>query len=190
MSIWLAAKWITLQAFWSLIRIKRRKRNRQDVFWGFFCSSCYSNRGSLSNSTWRVPETEESHANLSRVVDCFTGEIHHSRETGPPEQPQREARRTLVQSRPSAAPQTNTRPSQTQFFIPLCLANRTLRGCASHPRHPKSDILSGCACRNNRSLPASPRGGRGPSLASLVARWVFVDPCSLFDLKKKHAIPR
>ena len=88
--------------------------------------------GSLSNSTWHVPETEASHAgNLSRVVDCFTGEIHHSRETGPPEQPQREIRRPLAQSRPSAVPQKNTRPSQTQFFIPLCLAN-----------HPSTDQVT------------------------------------------------
>ena len=81
--------------------------------------------GSLSNSTWHVPETEASHANLSGVVDCFTGEIHHSRETGPLEQPQREIRRPLEESRPSAAPEKKTRPSQTLFFIPLCLANHT-----------------------------------------------------------------
>ena len=33
-------------------------------------------------------ETEASHANLSRVADCFTDEIHHFRERGPREQPQ------------------------------------------------------------------------------------------------------
>lgn len=33
-------------------------------------------------------ETEESHANLSRIVNCFRDEIHDSREAGPPEQPQ------------------------------------------------------------------------------------------------------
>ena len=81
------------------------------------------NWGSLSNSTWHVPETEASHTNLSRVVDCSTGEIHHSRETGPPEQSQHEVQRPPAQSKPSAAPQKMTRPSQTQFFIPPRLAN-------------------------------------------------------------------
>ena len=50
------------------------------------------NLGSSSDSTWHVPGTEGSHANVSRVVDCFTGETHHSRETGPPNQPQPEVR--------------------------------------------------------------------------------------------------
>ena len=177
--------------------------------------------GRLSNSTWHVPETEASRENLSRVVDCFTGEIHNSRETGPPEQPQREVRRPPAQSRPSAAPRKMTRPSQTQFFISLCLANHAstdqvttslscstavspslllawgfgaapvaaacvgLRGCASHPRHHKSDSLFGGAGRNYRLLTAAPRGGRGPLLASsLVDLW-----CSLtlvrYSISKK-----
>ena len=72
--------------------------------------------GNLSASTWHVPEIEASHANLSRVADCFTGEIQHSRETGPPEQPQHEVRRCLAQSRPSAAPRT---------IFPLCHASHT-----------------------------------------------------------------
>ena len=127
--------------------------------------------GSLSNSAWHIPGTEASHTNLSRVVD-FTGEIYHSRETGPPEQPQREVRRYLAQSRPSAAPKKITRPSQTQFFIHLCLVNHTstdqvttwlrksiavslsllpaacvgLRGCATHLRNPKSE------CAKSESL--------------------------------------
>ena len=81
--------------------------------------------GSLSNSPWHVPETEASPANMSRVVDTCTEEIHHPRETGPPEQPQGEVRRSLAQGRPSAVHQNLTRPSQTQFFIPLCLAKQT-----------------------------------------------------------------
>ena len=60
-----------------------------------------------------------------RAVGYFTDKIHRSREAGSPEQPQREVRRPLAQGRPSAAPQKNTRPSQTQFFIPLDLANHT-----------------------------------------------------------------
>ena len=92
---------------------KTKKRIPHEVFGGFFRSWCYSIWGSLPNSTWHIPETEASHANLSRVVDCFTGEIHYPRETGPLQQPQREVRRPLAQSRPSVAPQKITRPSQT-----------------------------------------------------------------------------
>ena len=40
-------------------------------------------------------DTEVNHANLCLVVDCFTGEIHQSREAGPPKRPQREPRRPL-----------------------------------------------------------------------------------------------
>ena len=83
------------------------------------------NLGSLSSSMWHVPETEARHANLSRVVDCFTSEIYHSRETGPPEQPQREVRRTLAQSTPSAAPQNLQGRRKPSFSSLFCLANHT-----------------------------------------------------------------
>ena len=43
------------------------------------------------------------------------------------------------------------------------------RGCASHPGHPKIGSHLGGAGRNSRPLTTAPRGGRGPSLASLVA---------------------
>ena len=110
-------------------------------------------------------ETEANRANLSLVVDCFRGEIHQSREAGPPERPQPEARRPLAQSRPPTAPQKKSGPSQTQFFTPLYLPNHTstdqvttsLRssiaasasllaawgfGAApAHPRDPKSCLL-------------------------------------------------
>ena len=168
----------------------KNKRITQGSIFGFLLLFVLFNLGVLSNSTWHVPVTEASHANLSRVVDCFTGEIRHSRETGPPEQAQREVRRPLPQSRQSAAPQKITRPSQTQFFIPLCLANHRstdqvvqkfdrcilvaaacvgLGGYASHPRRPKSDSLFGGVGRNNRPPTAAHKGGRGPSLVSLVA---------------------
>ena len=49
-------------------------------------------------------ETEANHANLCRVIDCFRGEIHPSREAGPPERPQREPRRPLAQRRPPTGP--------------------------------------------------------------------------------------
>ena len=175
---------------------RRKKRLRNQVFGISFAVVVLFNLKSFSNSTWHVPETETSHANLSRVGDGFTGESHRSRETGPPEQPHREVRRPLAQSRTSAAPQTNTRPSQTQFFIPPFSANHTsvdqvttslrgsiavfipvaaacvgLQGCASHEIHPKSDNLSGGAGRNHRPLTAAPRGRPGPLLASLVALW-------------------
>ena len=72
------------------------------------------------------------------------------------------------------APQKITRPSQPSFSS--LFASQTsraprsrLRGCASHPRQPKSDSLFGGAGRNNRPLTKAPLGGRGPSLASLVA---------------------
>ena len=77
-------------------------------------------------SIWRVCpprrgvslESEANRANLCLVVDCFRGDIHQSREAGPPERPQPEARRPLARSRPPTAPQKKTRPSQTQFFHP------------------------------------------------------------------------
>ena len=59
------------------------------------------------------------------VVDCFRREIHQSREAGPPERPQPEARRPLARSSPPTAPQKKSRSSQTQFFTPLCLPNHT-----------------------------------------------------------------
>ena len=116
-------KRITKQA----IRIESvgRKRTQQELFWELFGSPCDFNLGSLSSSTWHVPETEASHTNLSRVVHCVRGEIHHPREAGPPTPPQREARRPLAQSRPPAAPQKNTRPSQTQFFVLFRVPNHT-----------------------------------------------------------------
>ena len=146
-------------------------------------------------------ETEANHANICLVVDCFRGEIHQSREAGPPERPQPEARRPLAQSRPPTAPQKNSRPSQTQFFIPLCLPNHTstdqvttsLRssiavsasllaawgfGAApAHPRDPKSDSLLSDAGKTSLPLAAALRGGSAPSLASLVANGCFLTLC-------------
>ena len=121
-------------------------------------------------------ETQANHATICLVVDCFRGDIHQSREAGPPERPQSEARRPLTQSRPPTAPQTKSRPSQTQFFIPLCLPNHTstdqvttslissiavsgsllaawrFGAARAHPRHSNSDSLC-------------------PMLAKRVCRW-------------------
>ena len=135
------------------------------------------------------------------MVDCFRGEIHQSREAGPPERLQREARRALAQSRPPTAPQEKSRRSRTQVFTRLCLPNHTsinqvttsLRssiavspsllatwgfGAApAHPRDPKSDILLAGAGKTSLPLAAALRGGRAPSLASLVANGCFLTSC-------------
>jgi hypothetical protein len=159
-------------------------------------------------------ETEANHANLCLVVDCFRGEIHQSREAGAPEWPQPEARRPLAQSRPPTAPQKKSRPSQTQFFISLCLPNHTstdqvttsLRsliavsrsllaawgfGAApAYPRDPKSDGLLSGAGKTSLPLAAVLRGGRAPSLASLVANGCFLTSLRYSILEHKQVFPR
>ena len=153
--------------------------------------------GSLSNSTWNASETEASHANVSLVVDCFPSEIHPSRETGSPEQSHPEIRRPLAQSRPSAAFLQFTRQGRRKTSFSPFFASRTtgaltrsrlrtsLRssiavsswllpamgsGAASATQDVSRAIASFVgAGRNNRPLTAAPRGGRRPSLASLVA---------------------
>ena len=102
------------------------------------------NLGSLSNSTWHVPETEASPANLSRVVDCFIGEIHHSRGTGSPEQPQREVRRPLAQSRPSAAPRKSYKAVANPIFHPFL------------PRKPHYSSTDQVTTSLRKSIAASP----------------------------------
>ena len=114
------------------------------------------------------------------------------------QRPQPEARRPLAQSRPPTAPQKNSRPSQAQFFIPLfpnhtstdqvttslgssiavsasLLAAWGFGAAPAHPRHPKSDSLLSDAGKTCLPLAAALRGGSAPSLASLVAKRVFVD---------------
>ena len=159
-------------------------------------------------------ETDSSHPNLSRVIDCFRGEVHHSREAGPPEQPQREARRPPAQSRSLAAPKIIVRPSRTKSFIPLRPPNRTstdqvtisltssidvspsllpawgFGAAPSHPRNLKSDSPSIVAGSNRQPLATAPPGGRGPSFASL-----FALACSLTLVRysiasTSYAIPR
>ena len=90
-------------------------------------------------------ETEPSHANLSRVVDCFRGEIHHSRDAGPPGQPQREVRRPLAQSGPPAAPEFFTRPRHTQFCVHLYPPNhKRTNEVTTH----RSEVRFLCSCRS------------------------------------------
>ena len=181
--------------------IFKRVKFDKNSFWTFFVRFLRSIWGVCPTRRGVSHETEANHANLCLVVDCFRGEIHRSREAGPPERPQREARRPLAQSRPPTAPQKNSRPSQTQFFIPLCLPNHTstdqvttsLRssiavsgsllaawgfGAApAHPRHPKSDSLLSDAGKTSLPLAAALRGGSAPSLASLVANGCFLTLC-------------
>ena len=150
-------------------------------------------------------ETEANQANLYLVVDCSRGEIHQSRQARPPERPQPEARRPLAQSRPPTAPQKKSRPSHTQFSIPLCLPNHTstdqvttsLRssmavsasllaawvfGAApAHPRHPKSDSLLSDAGKTSLPLAAAL-----PGVARLVGcQRVFLDLVRYSNLKHK-----
>ena len=66
--------------------------------------------------------------------------------------------------------------------IPVAVACVGFRACARHPRRPKRDSIYGGAGRNNRPLTAAPWGGRGPSLASLVALGVG---CSLTLVRNK-----
>ena len=107
------------------------------------------------------------------------------------------------------------RPSQKQFFIPLCLPNHTstdqvttslrssiavsssllaawgFRAAPAHTCDPKSDSFVSGAGKTSLPLAAALRGGRAPSLASLVANGccltLYVIHLGLFLTKKKHA---
>ena len=124
-------------------------------------------------------------------------------ERRPPEQPQSEVRRPRAQSRPSAAPQTSTRPSQTQFVIPLRLASHTstdqvmtsLRssiavspsllpawGFGAASATQERSPLRRCRQKQPAADPGAPERTR--AVARLVGYLlVFVDPCALFGLK-------
>ena len=114
-------------------------------------------------------------------------------EVGPPEQPQRGLRRSLAQRRPPATLRKQPRPPQTQFFVALHLESYTTNyhmmtslrrstaispsllpvsagGVApAHPRDTWSHSLQAPAGQKNLRLAAALRGGREPSLASVVA---------------------
>ena len=90
-----------------------------------------------------------------------------------------------------------SRPLQTQFFIPLHLPNHTstdkvtssiavsasllaawgFGAAPAHPRDPKSDSLLSDPGKTSLPLAAALRGGRAPSLASLVANRCFLPLC-------------
>ena len=148
-------------------------------------------------------ETEANHATLRLVVDCSRGEIHQSREAGPPERPQPKARRPLAQSRPSTAPQKKNKAVANPVFHPSlppkphqhgpgedfaekfdrCIrvaAGRVgLWGGVSPPKTPKSYRFLSDAGKKSLPLPAALRGGRAPSLASWVANECFLTLCVL-----------
>ena len=136
--------------------------------------------GSTSNSMWHVPGTNAS---------------HHTRETGPPEQPQREVRRPLLaQSRPSAAAQKilqgRRKPSVSSLFASritraptrprlrsevrsLCPRRCCLRG-ASGLRQPPRDIPRAIA---SSAVPAEvvsrwPRRSPGEDAGRRSPRWL------------------
>ena len=97
--------------------IFKRIKIRQERFLDFFVRFLRSIWGVCPTRLGVSHETEANRANLCLFVDCFRGEIHQSRNAGPPERPQRETQRPLAQSRPLTATQKKSRPAQTQFFI-------------------------------------------------------------------------
>ena len=137
--------------------------------------------------------TEAGHTNWCHVVGWLRGERPPLREVGPPEQPQRGLRRSLAQRRPPATLRKQSRPPQTPFFVALHLESNTtnyhittsLRSSTAispsllpvsggrvapvHPRDAYSHSLLVAAGENNLPLAAPLRGGREPSLASVVA---------------------
>ena len=122
-------------------------------------------------------ETEENRANLCLVVDCFRGQIHQSREAGPPERPQPEARRPLAQSRPPTTPQKTIKAVANPVFhsslSPKPHEHRPGDGFAQ-----KFDrcirVASGrVGLRGGASPPKTPQGAIAsyPMLAKRVCRW-------------------
>ena len=173
------------------------RSNQQEVLLDLFVRFLRSTWGVGPTRHGVFHETEANHANLCLVADSFRAEIHQYREAGPPEQPHHEARRPLAQSRPPTAPKKNQGLSQTQLFIFLCLLNHASTDQATtsfrssmlvawgfgaalaHPRNPKSNSLLSGADKTSLPLAAALRGGRAPSLASLVANGCFLTSCVL-----------
>ena len=139
-------------------------------------------------------ETEANHANLC-LVDCFRGKIHQSREARPPERPQREARRPLSSTENTAdGAYQETRPSQTQFFTPLCVPNHASTNQVTTSlkssiavsllgrRKPTQEISRAIAsypsrCRLNESAAGRGAPGRTRAVARLAgSQRVFHDP--------------
>ena len=109
-----------------MIRIKRKITNSTRSLLLLFIS-CYSTWGVYPTRRGMLLKSEQ--ATQTQAVPSTapqTGERSSiPRETGPPEQPQRDARQLLEQSnRPPNQNKTRGR-RKTQFFIPLRLANHS-----------------------------------------------------------------
>ena len=63
--------------------IFKRVKFDKNSFWTFFVRFLRSIWGVCPTRRGVSHETEANHANICLVVDCFRGEIHQSRETGP-----------------------------------------------------------------------------------------------------------
>ena len=63
--------------------VVKRVKFDEKSFWTFFVRFLHSIWGVCRTRCGVSHETESNHANLCFVVDCFRGEIHQSRETGP-----------------------------------------------------------------------------------------------------------
>ena len=172
---------------------KTKKMNSTTSFLGLLLLFVIFNLGSLSNSTWHVPKTEAT--TQTWAVSSTASQLRSTI-------PEREVRRILAQSRPSAAPQKITRPSQTQFFISLCLANNTstdqvmtsiISSIAVFPSllpawgfgaaPVTQDVPRAIASSAVPKQMAADRGAPGEEAGRRSPRWllrVFVDPRALF----------
>ena len=147
------------------------------------------------------------------IVDCFRGEIHQSGEAGPPERPQSKARRPLARRKIAHGGSKNIRPSQTHIFIPHRLPNHTrtdqvttsprssiavspsllaawgFAAAPVHPRDAKRNSLVSDAGKTSLLLGAAIRGGRVPSLASLVANGCFLTSLAFIEFRAQTGSP-
>ena len=113
---------ITKRAF---SREIQKHQIQQEALLDFFVQFLFSIWGVCQTRRGMFHETEANHANLCLVVDCFRGEIHQSRESEPPERPQREARRPLAQRRPPTGPKKNEGRRKPGFSSLLLFPNHT-----------------------------------------------------------------
>ena len=145
-------------------------------------------------------ETEANHANRCLVVNCFRGQIHQSREAGPPSgrratpdgpQPRQDSPRLQKENQsrckpilsclfalclPNYATSTNLVKTLIKRSIdvsPSLLPSLRFGAALAHSRNPKSDRLIASYGKMSVSLAAALRGGRTPSLTSSVANACF-----------------
>lgn len=185
--IWLGEKWTAKQEYFQL-------KSRNSIFSTYLCfflSNLAIELRFVVGPTRRsiFHKTDASHAKLSGVVNCLTGEIHQSREVGPLEQPQREVHPRRLNKRKGIAksvvhlflPQHHTKtdqvtpsPRRLADVSPSLLARVGLRDCANHPEHVRRDSLPAAAGQNMMPLAVVLCGEHVSSLLSLV-----IHGCSL-----------